>query len=64
MWGPQSLHLTTHPASGSRFVLHTTGLGQLWSTLFPITRAVKCQLAPKDTDLGPKGQAEYAAGLG
>ena len=31
--GPLSLRLTSHPASGSRFVLHTSASGLPWSTL-------------------------------
>ena len=27
-------HLTSRPASGSRFVLHASGSGHLWNTLF------------------------------
>ena len=32
--GPLSLRLTSHPASGSRFVLQTSGSGLPWSSLF------------------------------
>ena len=33
MWCPLSLRLLSRPASGSRFVLHTSGSSLLWNTL-------------------------------
>ena len=33
-WWSWGLRLTSRPGSGSRFVLHTSGSGHLWNTLF------------------------------